>query len=250
MADASKGHQVDLGDLVEVTTRAVERAVEARRTPFPFGTTIGIVFTPHFPDPEEPFGQPGGVSQDFLRTIAVRAGEFHGRFVKEAVDAKLTVAARVSRQLTNLENLHLLTATESQGIGKALDALRNKSVSLKEVATLVSRLHSEFMTQRGTSLVALALVGVVNDSVNRALGTVASSGALASAAEAEEKGKGVASSDADGAVEGGGLGAIAGAEVGAGAGGVGALPGALLGGLIGLLGGGAVKSIGAAIDDD
>ena len=90
-------------------------------------------------------------------------------------------------------------------------------------------------------------MGVINDSISRALATIGQ--AIPSQVIAVEKeAKGVASADADGAVEGGGLGAIAGAEVGAGAAGAGALPGAIIGGLIGLIGGAAIKSIAKALD--
>jgi hypothetical protein len=236
--------QVDLGDFIEATITAVERASNGRRLGLPPGATVGIIFQPPWGDGST---TPIPLSMTtFAAEIASRAGELHAKFVTEALENGASREQRFQRSLTAMVDLGIMSDDEASMISEmrtsVRDSARSVAASYREVKSALDSLRSSDTA----SPVTRSIVGVYADSLareNESLGPRAT-------ARAAAKSKGIAGSDGEGAVEGGGFGGLIGAEVGGAAGGIGALPGALLGGLFGAIIGGAIQSIGAALDDD
>lgn len=252
--DSTRASRVELEDLIEVSARAVQRAIGVRGlSQYPFGTTIGIVFQPELRAMPAHSGAPTSssgameITPQFLRTFAVTAGTLHATFVRDAVEASLKSRDRSSGHLKKMVELAAISPEDGKHLTDMLKAVHDEDSRIADMAIQMRGIYDEMLANTATSPVALAIASVMADSAVHAAGAAQRAGAKeGSAVEAKEKG--VASADADGAVEGGGLGAIAGAEVGGAPGGVGALPGAVIGGLIGGLLGGAIKSIGKALD--
>jgi hypothetical protein len=235
--------QVDLGEFIEATLNAVERATNGKRVMRP-GATVGIIFQPPVTN-----GQPDPSETDLMRfakTLASKAGDFHGRFVQEALEKGANREQRYQRSLTTMVDLGIMTDDEASLISdmrtSVRDNARSLSASHREVKSALETLRST----ETTSPVALSIVGVYADSLAREAETAGPRPSTRAAA----KSKGIAGADGEGAVEGGGFGGLIGAEVGGAAGGIGALPGGLLGALFGAIAGGAIQSIGAALSDD
>jgi hypothetical protein len=239
MATSETAAQVELGDLIEVTARAVDRATSRIKNPFPGGATIGIIFQspPNFPT--VPAALSSADSFAFLGSLATKAGSLHGRFVAQAIKDGQPRRERVAKHLDNMTKLGLMSSEEAGHIAAMLESLRDNQQSLTDTHKEIGEWHASMRASATASPVALTIAGVIADSVERSVSTLPARFTPAQAARS----KGVGSADGEGAVEGRGLGAIAGAEVGGGVGlGWGAVIGALLGG--------AIQSIGALLDDD
>ncbi|MFF8289114.1 hypothetical protein ACF068_07825 [Streptomyces sp. NPDC016309] len=243
MASEGSG-RVDLGDVVEATARALDRAGATRATRPPFNVTVGIIWSPGMPTADEGNVLEGGkvIPPEFFRAWARSAGQLHNKLVQEMVDKGLPRRERTQMHLETLQRLKVITEGEAAGITKMLEIVRSEG-STSEVASKTRRIYETSFDDEQASAVAQMIAGVISASSEHVNDTAGKGGT-----QVQRMAKGVASADGEGAVEGAGFGGLIGAEVGAGAGGIGALPGAGLGALLGGLVGGGLMSVGAWLD--
>ncbi len=245
MATSKTAAQVELCDLIEVTARAVDRAISRFKNPFLGGATIGIIFQPPPNFPPVPAALSSGDSATFLGSLAKKAGSLNGRFVEQANKDGQPRQALVAKHLENMAELGLMSSEEAGHIAAMLESLRDSQRSPSDSHKEIGEWRDAMRATASASPVALTIAGIISESVERSVSTLPARFTAAQAARSKE----VASADGEGAVEGGGLGAIAGAEGGSftiptigTVGGI--IGGAIIGGLLG----GAIISIGAALD--